>query len=375
MQYREFGKDKRQVSALGFGCMRLPTTNGLPNGPIDEAEATRMVRRGIDAGINYLDSAKVYHEGKADAFLGKALAGGYREKVMIATKLPLWDVTDVAQCEKMLEEQLRDLKTDSIDVYLFHSLQQPLWQKIKDYNLLDWAEKKRQEGKIQRLGFSFHDNIDLFREIVETHDWDMCMIQYNYITNAVQAGTEGLKYAKGKGLSVVVMEPLFGGVLAEPIGKMKELFEDSPFDPADLALRWVWDQPEVSHLLSGMSSMSQLEHNLEIANRSGIGGLTQEERDFIETLRAEYEKAAPIKCTKCRYCLPCPSGVDIPENFDIYNNLHALPKSEAFDKLIYQFMPEEKRASSCTDCGTCEGRCPQQLPIRELLKKVHALLS
>ncbi|MGL6226936.1 MAG: aldo/keto reductase [Thermoguttaceae bacterium] len=375
MQYRNFGKEEQKVSALGFGCMRLPTTDGSHTGPIDEREAIRMIHRALDAGVNYFDTAKVYHEGCAESLLGKALAGSQRHQLKVATKLPLWGTRGQSDCEKIFEEQLRDLQTDCIDVYLFHSLQDHLWKKVLDWGLIDWAEKKRKEGKIKRLGFSFHDSLGLFKEILNYHSWDVCMLQYNYVATNIQAGIAGVQYAGTRGIPVVIMEPLFGGVLANPQGKMEELFANSPHNPVDLALRWVWDQPEVSLLLSGMSTMQQVEQNLEIADRSQIGSFSEAEKSFVAQLQAEYERAMPIKCTKCRYCLPCPQTVAIPEIFEIYNNLVALPATEQFDKLVYSLQPHEKQASNCSSCGVCEGRCPQRLPIRELLKTAHARLT
>ena len=375
MQHRVFGPNRFSVSALGFGCMRLPTTDGLPTGPVDLAESTRMIRRGIDAGINYLDTAKVYHEGLGEKAVGAALAEGYREKVHIATKLPLWGIETVAQCDKILNEQLTDLQTDVIDVYLFHCLQSHLWDQMKRMDLIRWAEKQRQAGKIRGIGFSFHDNLPLFKEIIDAYSWDMCMIQYNYANAFHQAGTEGLKYAASKGVSVVAMEPLFGGFLAKPTGLMGKVFENSSYDPVDLALRWIWNQPEISLLVSGMSTMPQVEQNLEIAGRSTVDGLTEEEVRFIETLQKEYDQAVPIKCSKCHYCLPCPSGVDIPLFFDSYNLAKALPEKKAHYDALYGLFAADRRADACSECGSCESQCPQKLPIQKLLKDVHQFFA
>ena len=375
MQYRVFGPDQFSVSALGFGCMRLPTTDGLPTGPVNLAESTRMIRRGIDAGINYLDTAKVYHEGKGEEAVGIALAEGYREKVQIATKLPLWGVETVSDCDKLLGEQLTDLKTDVIDVYLFHCLQTHLWDIIKRLDLIRWAEKQRQSGKIRYIGFSFHDNLSLFKEIIDAYSWDMCMIQYNYANATHQAGTAGLKYAASKGISVVAMEPLFGGFLAKPTGAIGKAYGNSSYDPVDLALRWLWDQPELSLLVSGMSTMPQVEQNLEIAGRSTVGGLTEEEARFLQTLQKEYDQAVPIKCSKCQYCVPCPSGVDIPSFFDFYNLANALPEKKGHYDTIYSLFAADRRADACTQCGICESKCPQKLPIQKLLKEVHQFFA
>ena len=334
-----------------------------------------MIRRGIDAGINYLDTAKVYHEGKGEAAVGVALTEGYREKVQVATKLPLWGVETVSDCDKLLREQLTDLKTDVIDVYLFHCLQTHLWDTIKRLDLIRWAEKQRQSGKIRYIGFSFHDNLSLFKEIVDAYSWDMCMIQYNYANAFHQAGTEGLKYAASQGISVVAMEPLFGGFLAKPTGLMGKAYENSSYDPVDLALRWLWDQPEVSLLISGMSTMSQVEQNLKIADRASIGGLTEEEARFIRALQEEYDQAVSIKCSKCQYCVPCPNGIDIPLFFDSYNLANALPEKKDHYVTLYSLFANEVKADRCNECGTCESKCPQKLPIQKLLKEVHQFLT
>ena len=335
-----------------------------------------MIRHGIDAGINYLDTAKVYHEGQGEKAVGAALAEGYRKKVQIATKLPLWGVETVSDCDKILSEQLADLKTDVIDVYLFHCLQTHLWDIVKRLDLIRWAEKQKQAGKIRRIGFSFHDSLPLFKEIIDAFHWDMCMIQYNYANTSHQAGTEGLQYAASQGISVVAMEPLFGGFLAKPTGRMGEAYKNAKnFDPVDLALRWVWNQPEVSLLLSGMSTMSQVEQNLGIADRSAVGGLKEEELRFIRTLQQEYDRSVPIKCSKCRYCVPCPNEIDIPLFFDSYNLAKSLPEQKAFYVNYYSLFAENKRANVCSECGSCEPKCPQKLPIQKLLKDVHKYFS
>ncbi len=375
MQYREFGPERTKVSALGFGCMRLPTTDGLPTGPVDLAESTRMIRRGIDAGINYVDTAKLYHEGKGEQAVGLALTEGYREKVQIATKLPLWGTETIADCDRILSEQLVDLKTDVIDVYLFHCMQSHLWEKVKRLDVLRWAEKQRDAGKIRQLGFSFHDHVSLFKDIIDSYSWDMCMIQYNYVNASQQAGTEGLKYAASKGISVVAMEPLFGGFLANPTGDMGKELAKSPYNPVDLALRWIWNQPEISLLVSGMSTMSHVEQNLEVANRGSVGCLSDDEVRFVRVLQEEYERSSPIKCTKCQYCVPCPQGIEIPMFFDFYNLCKAFPEKKPFYDNLYGMFADDKKANVCNQCGTCESKCPQKLPIRDHLKTVHEFFT
>ena len=384
MQYRTFGKDKRKVSILGFGTMRLPTDDGTMTGTVDEKEAARIVRYGIDHGINYVDTAKIYHGGQCEAILGRILQNGYREKVSIATKLPTWEIETIKDANRIFDEQRRDLKTDKIDVYLIHNIQRSFRDIYFDNRLAEWAWKKKEKGEIDYVGFSLHDDYAFFMEIVDSFDrWDFCMLQYNYVGETVQAGTLGLDYAAQKGLTMVIMEPLFGGVLAKPAGKMGQLFKGKgkKFNPVDLALRWLWNRPDVATVLSGMSSFEQVKQNIEFAESAG--NLTAEELEFIGQLQQAYDESLPIKCTKCGYCVKdCPAGVDIPYNFEFYNNhVGALtledraPEEMSLFKIIYGDMNPEQRADSCTNCGNCEPVCPQKLSIRELLEQTHRTLG
>jgi len=367
MQYRSFTKDNLQVSSLGFGCMRLPL---LKNSKPDEKEAIRIIRHGIDQGINYIDTAVPYHDGESETIVGKALKNGYRDKVLVATKMPTWQPTKKEELDTIFEEQIQKLQVDCIDAYLLHCLQKGFWQNALKLDMISWLEKKREQGKIRYIGFSFHDGFPFFQELVDYYNWDFCQIQYNYVNETVQAGTAGLKYAAQKGLSVIIMEPLFGGVLASPPGKMNEYWKKTGQNPIDLALRWIWDKPEVALVLSGMSNMEQTVQNIEIASRSGIGTFTQEEHALISNAQAIYNESTPIKCTKCRYCVPCPSGVEIPLNFETYNNAIVMPDTHQLAKNLYGMLLPEQQAGHCTECGACEEKCPQQLPIQNLLKQV-----
>ncbi|MDR2643618.1 MAG: aldo/keto reductase [Planctomycetaceae bacterium] len=384
MNYRTFGKDERKVSALGIGCMRLPTTSGKTDGTVIEKEAKRMIRRGIDAGINYIDTAKVYHDGRSEAIVGDILQDGYRKKVLIATKLPLWDVKNKNDADKIFDEQRRDLKTDRIDVYLLHNIQRSYWSTVQKNNLIEWGAKKKEAGDIGYFGFSFHDSYDFFVDVVDEYEgWDFCQLQYNYVGESVQAGRLGVNYASKRGLSVVVMEPLLGGCLANPIGKMAELFEWNQhegfdYQPVDLALRWIWDQPQISVVLSGMSAYNQLEQNLKIASKKDYDKLSKDELSFIMYLQRVYDQSLPIKCTKCRYCMPCPDGVDIPLNFELYNNhfvMTQMKKDAAINKILYDSMPKKQKAISCVKCGKCEKICPQKLPIRNHMKTIQTTFN
>ena len=386
MQYRTFGKDKRKVSILGFGCMRLPTIGGKSDGAVDEKEAERIIRYGIDHGINYVDTAKIYHNSQCEAILGRILQNGYREKVSLATKLPTWEIQSVKDADRIFNEQRRDLKTDKIDCYLIHNIQRGFRDIFLNCRLAEWAWKKKEKGEVDYVGFSFHDDYVFFKEIVDSFDrWDFCQLQYNYTGETTQAGTQGLVYAVQRGLSMVIMEPLFGGVLAKPTGKMGQLFADkgNQFNPVDLALRWLWNRSDIAVVLSGMSSFEQVKQNIEIAEKATGGNLTAEEQAFIGKLQQAYDESQPIKCTKCGYCTKdCPAGVDIPYNFEFYNNYFAssatdgrASKETSLFKLLYGAMKPGQRADQCTECKNCETVCPQKLSICELLAKVHKTLG
>jgi predicted aldo/keto reductase-like oxidoreductase len=288
MQYRTFGKLDWEPSALGFGAMRLPVIDDNP-GKIDEPEATRMLRYAIDHGVNYVDTAYPYHEETSETFLGRALQDGYRQRIKLATKLPSWLVKVAEDCDRYLNEQLERLQTETIDFYLLHGLNEERWPKLRDLNVLEWAEKAMADGRIRYLGFSFHDRYDVFQEIVDASDqWTFCQIQYNYMDEEHQAGTRGLKYAADKGLAVVVMEPIRGGQLARnPPQAIAELWDTAAprRTPADWALQWVWNHPEVSVVLSGMSTMEQVKQNVASASQSGPGTLTADELALIARVR------------------------------------------------------------------------------------------
>jgi predicted aldo/keto reductase-like oxidoreductase len=378
MKYRNFGRLDWKPSALGFGCMRLPCFDPAPMSPnVDEAQALRMIRLGIDGGINYVDTAYPYHNGNSEIVLGKALQGGYRQKVKVATKSPIWLIQKPEDFDAFLEEQLRRLQTDHIDFYLLHALSEERWDWVQKYRMLERAEAAIKAGKIGHLGFSFHDRGEAFPKIVDAYGWTFCQIQYNYMDTEFQAGVKGLRYAASKGLAVIVMEPLRGGALARPPKAVRAVIDSYPVkrSPAEWGLRWVWNQPEVSLLLSGMSSVPQVEECLRVASDAGVDSLQPEELGLIAAARKEFAGRAAIPCTGCGYCLPCPNGVDIPFNFELYNSAEMYDDVKAARFRYLRFMDESERASLCVGCRSCEEKCPQRIPISEWMPKAAALLG
>ena len=370
MEYRTLGKTNQRVSALGFGAMRLPTLG--KEAQVDQRATTELIRYAIDQGVNYVDTAYVYHGGMGEAAVGMALAEGYRDKVCLATKLPTWSVQSLADADRILAQQLVRLGTDRIDFYLLHCIGKTSWERIRDMGITAWAEKARADGRIGHFGFSFHDTYEALVEILNDYDWSFCQIQYNFCNEAVQAGTQGLKYAAAKGIGVIVMEPLFGGSIANPPPQIRQMWDAAGYRPADVALRWLWNKPEVSLVLSGMNAMEQVQQSIDSACRSGVGCLAEREARLVGQVQQEYERLSPIPCTKCRYCMPCPNGVDIPVNFELYNNATVFQGSSlTLCRNLYYFLPEAERAGACAECGVCEERCPQGIPIRKMLDTVR----
>ena len=376
MRYRRFGRLDWKVSALGFGAMRLPIIDG-DSSKIDEAEAIKMIRYAIDHGVNYVDTAYPYHRGNSEILVGKALQDGYRGKVRLATKMPTWMVKSQDDMDKFLDEQLKKLQTDHIDFYLLHGLGKKRWDTLQDLDVLAWGEKVLADGRIKHLGFSFHDEFDVFKEIIDAYDgWTFCQIQYNYMDKDYQAGTRGLKYAASKGLAVVIMEPIAGGMLAvSPPPEVQSIWDEASTErmPAEWALQWVWNQPEVSLALSGMSTMEQVVENVESASRSGIGTLADEELELISRIREKYQEFGFIGCTGCEYCMPCPEGVVIPEIFNFFNE-HSTKRGDrdAQQEVVKRYgeaIPPESGAKRCAKCGQCEEQCPQKLPVRNLIRR------
>ncbi|MGL5694980.1 MAG: aldo/keto reductase [Peptostreptococcaceae bacterium] len=370
MLYRKFGKIDEEVSILGCGCMRLPEKDGK----INEDKATEMLRYAIDNGVNYIDTAYIYHNGESEGFVGKALKDGYREKVNLATKLPSWMIKSREDMERIFNEQLEKLQTDKIDFYLVHNLNKYDYPRIKELGLFDFLEKIKKEKKVRYIGFSFHDTLDVFKSIVDDYDWDFTQIQYNYIDEEYQAGTEGLLYAANKNLGVVIMEPLRGGALVNNLSNdINDIIKkaDIQKNPAAWAFKFLYNKPEVSVVLSGMSNLEQIIDNINIANRDGVANsITKSEEETINKLKGEFKSKIKVNCTGCKYCIDCPKKVNIPASFEMLNNAFMFDDIEKYKESYKGLIKVNKNASLCIECGKCESHCPQHIDIIDKLKLV-----
>ena len=388
MQYRKMGSLDWEVSALGFGCMRLPSRRFSLMGA-DLEESKRIIRYGIDRGINYIDTAWPYHLGESERVVGQTLRDGYREKVHLVTKLPVPVVRKTEDFDRFLNSQLEKLQTDYLDIYLLHSLNAGTFEKVKRLGLIDKMEEAQRQGRIRHIGFSFHDTYPVFKEIIDYYNWDMAQIQYNYMDTALQATTDGLEYAHSKGIAVVIMEPIKGGSLANPPVEAVEVMNSASQErtPVDWALQFLWNRPEVATVLSGMGNKQMVEENCDSAERSGINSLNQEEEDLINRLAEIYREKILVSCTGCEYCLPCPEGVNIPHNFAILNNLY-LEQSRirrfqvrrGYNKLAGTKEKLDKEnpngnGSLCVICGECLDKCPQEINIPLELERAHSILG
>jgi predicted aldo/keto reductase-like oxidoreductase len=374
MQYRIVPKNNDKLSALGFGCMRLPMKGQVVN----EKLAIQQIRLAIDNGVNYVDSAPPYHMGESEKILGKALLNGYRNKVKVATKLTPFMLRQAEDMEKMLNLQLQKLQTDHIDYYLLHGLEEEFWKKMQAFNAIQFLEKAKAEGKIINMGFSFHGSLSTFKEIIEANDWTMCQIQYNFLDEKLQAGSEGLKYAASKKLAVMVMEPLRGGSLANELPEQAKKFYNAAAikrSPAEWGLRWVWNHPEVTLVLSGMNEESQVIENIKTAETALPNSMKPDELAVIKKVANAYRKLLKVPCTGCQYCMPCINGVNIPRNFQAYNELYLSGDEQQVRSMYAMFLMggltgTRADAALCKGCKKCLDRCPQHINITEKLKEV-----
>jgi len=372
MKYRKFGKLDENVSLLGFGTMRLPL-NGTDPKDINIDMTKDIIRYGIDHGVNYVDTAWPYHGGMSEKAVGEALSDGYREKVHLATKLPSFSVNKPEDFDYFLDKQLENLKTDRIDFYLIHTLNRIWWPKLKELGLFDFIKRAKASGKVKYVGFSFHDSIDVFKDIVDGWDWDFCQIQLNFMDEKYQAGVEGLKYAASKGMGVVIMEPLKGGKIVRPNPRAEKIWAkmETVRTPAEWAFKWLANFPEVKVVLSGMSRKEDLVENILTMSNAESNSLDTKEMEIINEVRDMYRKYLKIPCTACGYCMPCPYGINIPRNLELYNDTFMFEFPEEANRAYWGFFTEATRASNCRRCGACESKCPQNLKIMDLLELVH----
>ena len=382
MKYRELGKDKVKVSQLGFGCMRFPII-GKDTKNIDKEATREMLKYAVDNGVNYIDTAFPYHGGMSEEVVGEILnSENLRDKVFLTSKLSLWMVESPNKMDAFLDDQLKRTKQNYFDFYLIHALDKGGWQKVKDYKALDFLDKAKKEGKIKYTGFSFHDeSVDVFKEIVDSYDWDLVQIQYNYLDENYQAGREGLEYCASKGIDCVIMEPLKGGNLANklPSAAEKEFKKaDNNSSYASWSFKWLLNQANVKVILSGMGALSEVKDNIDSASKFDVNELTKEDSTIINNVVNLINNTKRIDCTNCKYCLPCPQGVLIPKTFELFNKYHyydsLIDKQGIKDKYKSSLTADES-ASACVECGKCETLCPQHLKIMDLLKQVTNTLE
>lgn len=366
MEYRKM-KNSYEPSLLGFGCMRFPLNE---KGNINEAEAERMLDTAIAHGVNYIDTAFPYHHGDSEPFVGRVLKKYDRSQYYLTTKMPLWDIKTLDDAKEMFEKQLQRLDAEYVDFYLLHALDKAKWEKVKELDIIGYCEELKTLGKIRNFGFSFHDDYEVFEEILTYRDWDFCQIQYNYVDTNEQAGDRGYELAKRLNIPMVIMEPVKGGSLAQLPDDLAGMFKEAAPDKSisSWALRWVGSKDNVKVILSGMSTMDQVLDNLSTFDH--FEKLSDKEEELVVRV-AETIKARTMNgCTGCAYCMPCPFGLDIPKNFRIWNEYSKYGNKPGTIVKYFEGMKEEERADFCKKCGKCETLCPQQIHIREDLERV-----
>lgn len=368
MLNKKFPVSGAMSSALGFGCMRLPTTNPDDAASIDEAEAIAMIRRAIDGGVKYIDTAYPYHNGASETLVGKALKDGYREKVLLATKLPLWKVEKHEDMMALLDEQLAKLQVDYVDFYLLHAVARDRIEKMRKLDYKSFLNEAVRQGKIRYPSFSFHDDYATFMDVLDDYSWAMCQVQMNILDGENQATLKGIEEAGKRNIGVVVMEPLRGGLLAQPPAQVRKVYEDFPVhrSPVSWAFRYLYTMPQVITILSGMSSMEQVEDNLRIFDEAAEEPLSAEETALFAQVKETYDSCLRTRCTGCAYCQPCPKGVLIPRIFQGVDQA-ALRDGASFREGYAQIVAEGGGAEHCVSCRKCEKLCPQHLPIVDFL--------
>lgn len=372
MQYRLFGKTGLGVSALGFGTKRLPSAIGADGRiTVDEEKTIEIIRYAIDNGVNYIDTAYTYYDGDAERVVGKALLDGYRDRTYIASKCPLWLIHSAEDFDRILDEQLERLGTDCIDFYMFHSMNSINWNDvILSYRLLDKMDEAKKAGKIRFVGFTFHDNFDMFETALRIYDWDFCQIQMNYLNHDKEATLEGMKLAASKRIAVVVMEVLCGGKLANPPVNVANTLWDMK-SPVEWAYDFVWDKVEACVALSGADNIEQLKEHIINAERSYTGMLYPKEVEMLNKAKEIYDTVPLVNCNKCSYCMPCPLGINIPRMFDAYNQLAIRGKEEA----LKMYSTNKIKADQCKKCKTCEKLCPNKVKISDMMTQIDKIFS
>ena len=367
MEYRSMDKLGVKPSMLGFGCMRFPQKE---DGSIDEVESEKMLDKAIEAGVTYIDTAYPYHNGESEPFVGRVLKKYNRDSFYLATKLPIWKVETMEDVKATFEEQLNRLQVDYVDFYLLHALSKERWEKILKLGVLDFCKEMKKQGKLKYIGFSFHDSYEVFEEILTYWDWDFCQIQYNYMDTEHQAGDKGYALAEKLGIPMVVMEPIKGGSLAVLPTDIAAMYQqaDPQASVSSWALRWVGTHTNVKVILSGMSTYEQVLDNLKTFET--FRPLNQEEQELVEKVAATIRSRVKNGCTGCRYCMPCPFGIDIPKNFAIWNQEAMYGNPAAAKRKYERELAESARADQCRKCGACEKECPQAISIREDLVRV-----
>jgi len=379
MQYKLMKHDVK-VSLYGLGCMRLPQVEQDGQSVIDRPQAIEMIRWAIDNGCNYIDTAWGYHDGNSERVVGEALKDGYRERTLLASKLPVWTLEKYEDCEDRLQTQLEKLQTSYLDFYLLHGLNKKSWEDCKRLGVLDFMKDARERGLIRYIAFSFHDDMDTFKEIIDSFDWDMCQIQMNILDADRQATTEGMNYAGEKGIPVVIMEPLKGGKLTMGVPEEVQAIWDGADvkrSPLEWAFRWLCSFPAVTVVLSGASSFEQLKGGMACFDNGRVTSepLTENEQQTVEKVRAAYAARTKVGCTNCRYCMPCPNGVDIPGIFSAYNNAYMFGYAPGYQREYGRYLNEGSDASKCIECGACEAACPQHIEIIDMLKEAHEVFT